>query len=135
MATQIFINLPVKDLGRSVDFFTKLGFTFNPQFTNEKGTCMIVGENIFVMLLIESFFQTFTKKEIADTSKSTEVLLCLSAESPEKVDEMVSKALASGGTASREKQDHGFMYEHSFQDPDGHLWEVAYVDITKMQPA
>jgi uncharacterized protein len=128
MATQIFVNLPVKDLNKSIDFFTKLGFTFNPQFTDEKATCMVVSEYIYIMLLVEEFFKTFTKKEIADATKSTEAIICLSAESREKVDEMVSKAIEAGGTAPNDKQDHGWMYGHGFQDLDGHLWEVAYMD-------
>ena len=132
MATQIFVNLPVKDLNKSIDFFTKLGFTFNPQFTDEKATCMVVSEQIYIMLLVEEFFKTFTKKEIADATKSTEVITCLSAESREKVDEMVRKAIEAGGTAPTEKQDHGWMYQHGFQDLDGHLWEIAYMDESAM---
>jgi predicted lactoylglutathione lyase len=128
MPTKIFVNLPVKDLNRSVEFFTKLGFTFNQQFTDEKATCMIIGDDIFVMLLVESFFKTFTKKQIVDATKSTESIICLSAESKEKVDDMVRKALEAGGTSSNEKQDQGFMYGHGFQDPDGHLWEVMWMD-------
>ncbi len=128
MATKIFVNLPVKDLNKSIAFFTKLDFKFNPQFTDENATCMIVGEDIFIMLLVESFFQTFTKKKISDARQSTEVLVGLSADSKEKVDEMVSKALQAGGTAPNEKQDQGFMYGHGFQDLDGHLWEVFYMD-------
>jgi len=128
MAKQIFVNLPVKDLKKSVAFFTKLGFSFNQQFTDANATCMIIGENIFAMLLVEPFFKTFTKKEIADTSKSTEVLLCLSAESREKVDEMVNNALAAGGNTPNEKQDHGYMYGWGFEDLDGHLWEVMYME-------
>ena len=128
MATQIFVNLPVKDLNRSVDFFTKLDFKFNPQFTDEKATCMIVGDNIFVMLLVEEFFKTFTNKSIADATKSTEVLLALSAESREKVDEMINNAIKAGGSAPNPKQDQGWMYGHGFQDLDGHLWEVMYMD-------
>jgi uncharacterized protein len=134
MATQIFVNLPVKDLQQSITFFTELGFTFNPQFTDEKATCMIVGEHIFVMLLVEEFFQTFTKKEIADARKSTEVILALSADSREKVDQMVNKALEAGGTKSNEPQDHGWMYGWSFQDLDGHLWEVVYMDPNAGNP-
>ena len=128
MATQIFVNLPVKDLPRSVAFFTKLGYKFDPQFTDENATCMIVGENIFVMLLVESFFKTFTRKEIADATKSTEAIVYLSAESREKVDEMVAEAVAAGGTAPSDPQDHGFMYQHGYQDPDGHLWELVYME-------
>ena len=128
MATQIFVNLPVKDLNRSVAFFTSLGYSFNPQFTNDKATCMIVGENIFVMLLVESFFQTFTKKALADASKSAEVIIALSANSRQEVDTLVNKALAAGGTALNEKMDQGFMYGWGYQDLDGHLWEVMYME-------
>ena len=128
MSTQIFVNLPVKDLNKSVAFFTRLGFTFNPQFTDEKATCMIVGENIYVMLLVEDFFKTFIKKPIADATKSAEVILALSAESKEKVDELVNKAIAAGASTPVDKQDQGFMYSWGFQDLDGHLWETMYMD-------
>lgn len=129
MATKIFVNLPVKDLDRSVEFFTKLGFTFNPRFTDENATCMIVGEDIFVMLLVEKFFKTFTPKEICDSTKSTEVLICLSADSRKDVDGLVKKAVDAGATTYKEPQDHGFMYGHGFQDLDGHLWETMYMDM------
>lgn len=138
MATKIFVNLPVKDLDKSVGFFTKLGYSFNAQFTNENATSMIISEDIYVMLLVEKFFKTFTKKEIADATKTTEVLICLSAESREAVDALVSKAVAAGGTTPNEPQDQGFMYGHGFQDLDGHLWEVVYMDpaaINQEQPA
>ena len=128
MATKIFVNLPVKDLNRSVDFFSKLGYRFNQQFTDEKATCMIIGEDIFVMLLAEEFFKTFTKKQIVDATKNTESIICLSADSREKVDEIVEKAIAAGGTSPNEKQDQGFMYGHGFQDLDGHLWEIMWMD-------
>lgn len=128
MVTKIFVNLPVKDLNNTIDFFTKLGFKFNPQFTDENATCMIVGEDIFVMLLVEKFFKTFTKKEICDTSKDTEVIVALSVESREKVDQMINKAVESGGKESREPQDHGWMYGRSFEDIDKHLWEIIYMD-------
>ena len=127
MTTRIYVNLPVKDLDRSVAFFTKLGYTFNPQFTNENATCMIVGENIFVMLLVEKFFKTFTPNAICDATKNTEVIVCLSAESREKIDETVRTAVAAGGRIYKEAQDHGFMYGHGFQDPDGHIWELVYM--------
>lgn len=127
MSTQIYVNLPVKDLQKSIAFFTKLGFTFNPQFTDENATCMIIGENIFVMLLVEKFFQTFIKKQICDATKSTEVLVCISRESRAAVDEMVKNAVAAGGTIPRAAQDHGFMYGHAFEDLDGHIWELAYM--------
>lgn len=128
MGTKIFVNLPVKDLTRSVEFFTRLGYKFNPQFTDEKATCMIIAEDIFVMLLLEEFFKSFIKKEIADTTKSTESIICLSADSREKVDEMVNKAVGAGGTIYKEPQDHGFMYGHAYQDLDGHLWEIMWMD-------
>ncbi len=128
MATKIFVNLPVKDLNKTIAFFTKLGFTFNPQFTDENAACMIVGEDIFVMLLVDKFFKTFTKKEICDTTKDTEVIVALSAESREKVDRMINKVIEAGGREPREPQDHGWMYGRIFQDIDGHLWEVFYMD-------
>ena len=128
MATQIFVNLPVKNLKKSIEFFTKLGFTFNPQFTDETATCMIVSEDIFVMLLTEAKFKTFTPKQICDATKNTEVLVCLSSESREKVDETVRKAVAGGGTTYNQPQDHGFMYAHGFQDLDGHIWELIYME-------
>ena len=128
MATKIFVNLPVKDLKKSLEFFTKLDFTFNPQFTDETAACMIVSEDIFVMLLTEDKFKTFTPKAICDATKSTEVLVCLSAESRDKVNDMVHKAVAAGGTTYSEPQDHGFMYGHGFQDLDGHIWELIYME-------
>lgn len=128
MVTKIFVNLPVKNLNQSVEFFTKLGFSFNAQFTDETATCMIVSEDIFVMLLTEAKFKTFTPKAICDAMKSTEVLVCLSSESREKVDDMVHKAVAAGGTTYNEPQDHGFMYGHGFQDLDGHIWEIMYME-------
>jgi predicted lactoylglutathione lyase len=128
MTTQIFVNLPVKDLSRTVEFFKKLGFAFNPQFTNENATCMIINNNIFVMLLVEKFFKTFTKKEICDTTKDTEVIIALSTESREKVDEIMQNVFEAGGKESREPQDYGWMYGRSFQDINGHLWEIIYMD-------
>lgn len=130
IATQIYVNLPIKDLKKSVEFFTKLGFTFNAEFTNDKATCMIVGENIYAMLLTESFFQTFTGKPIADATKSTEVINCIALESKEAVDNMVKAAVAAGGAAPRPVTDHGFMYQHGFEDIDGHIWELVYMRPT-----
>jgi len=127
MATQIFVNLPVKDLKRSVEFFTRLGYKFDPKFTDENATCMIVGENIFVMLLVESFFKTFIKKGLCDATRSTEVIVCVSADSRAKVDELVAEAVAAGGTTPMDSKDYGFMYQHGFQDLDGHLWELIYM--------
>lgn len=128
MATKIFVNLPVKDLNRSIIFFTKLGYTFNKQFTDDKATCMIIGEDIFVMLLVEEFFKTFIKTEIADATKTTEALICLSADSRNAVDEMIKKAIDAGATTYKEPQDHGFMYGHGYQDLDGHIWEIMWMD-------
>ena len=128
MATKIFVNLPVKNLNKSIDFFTKLGFTFNQQFTDETATCMIVTDDIFVMLLTEDKFKSFTPKEICDTKKYTEVLVCLSLESRKQVDEIVQKAVSAGGTTYNEALDHGFMYSHGFQDLDGHIWELIYME-------
>ena len=125
MARKIFVNLPVKDLDRSVAFFTHLGFTFNQDYTDETATCMVVSDDIFVMLLTEAKFKTFTPKEIADATRSTEVLVCLTCESRAEVDETVRKAVAAGGTTYNEPQDHGFMYAHGFQDLDGHIWELV----------
>lgn len=127
MATQIFVNLPVKNINKSIEFFTQLGYTFNPQFTDETATCMIVSNDIFVMLLTEDKFKTFTPKPICDATLSTEVLICLSCESRAEVDEMVKKAVAAGGTTYNEPQDHGFMYAHGYQDLDGHIWELIYM--------
>lgn len=132
MVKQIFLNLPVKDLNKTIEFFTKLGFKFNPQFTDENATCMIIGENIFAMLLVEKFFKTFTKKEISDSKKYTEAILALATDSRKKVDDMVKKAIDAGGKEPRESQDHGWMYGRSFEDIDGHLWEIFYMDESKM---
>ncbi|KIO50379.1 VOC family protein [Nitrosospira sp. NpAV] len=128
MATKIFVNLPVRNLKKSVAFFTKLGFTFNPEFTDETATCMIVSEDIFVMLLTREKFETFTLKEICDATKSTEVLVCLTCENRKEVDDMVRKAVAAGGAAPMDAGDYGFMYQHGFEDLDGHLWELIYME-------
>ena len=128
MSTKIFVNLPVKDLKQSIEFFTKLGYTFNPQFTDETATCMIISDDIFAMLLTHDKFKSFTPKEICDATKSTEVLVCLSCESREQVDELVRRAVAAGGTTYNKPQDHGFMYGHGYQDLDGHIWEVMWMD-------
>ena len=133
MVTKIFVNLPVKDLTRSMDFFTQLGFTFNPQFTNHEAACMVIGENIFAMLLTEERFKDFTKKEISDAKKTTEVLIAIDAESREAVDDLVRKAVSAGGSIYADPQDHGWMYGHSFADPDGHQWEVLYMDEAALQ--
>ncbi len=136
MATkQIFVNLPVKDLDKSKAFFNALGYSFNPQFTDANAACMVVQEgSIHAMLLVEPFFKTFTDKAIADTRTSTEVLLCLSCESRAEVDELGAKAVAAGGTTPRAPQDLGFMYGHGFQDLDGHLWELVFMDPNAQMP-
>ena len=126
---QIFVNLPVKNLEKSKAFFAALGYTFNEKFTDANAACLVIQEgSIHAMLLVEDFFKAFTDKSLTDTSKSTEVLLCLSCESRAEVDEMVAKAVAAGGTVPRAPQDYGFMYGHGFQDLDGHLWELSYMD-------
>lgn len=132
MATKIFVNLPVKNLNRSVEFFTKLGFTFNQQFTDENATCMVISESIFAMLLTEKRFKDFTKKEIADATKTTEVLIALDADSREEVDTMVKKAVEAGGSTYRDADDHGWMYAHSFADLDGHQWEILFMEMSQM---
>lgn len=128
MATQIFVNLAVNDLNKSVEFFTKLGYSFNPKFTNEKATCMIISDTIYIMLLTRPFFQTFTKKEIIDAHKSVECSICISADSKDAVNEMVDKAAAAGATIPNPATDYGFMYQHSFADLDGHHWEFVWMD-------
>lgn len=128
MATKIFVNLPVKDLNKSKEFFARLGFSFNEQFTDDKAACLVIGENIFAMLLREEFFKTFTKKESADAKKTTEALIAIDAESRQQVDDMVKKAAEAGGSIYRDAEDHGWMYGHSFADLDGHQWEVLYMD-------
>lgn len=135
MQRQIFVNLPIRDMERSKAFFTALGFKFNPQFTNEQGACMVIADgSSYAMLLVEPFFQTFTKKPVADARKSTEVLVCLSCASRAEVDELVRKALAAGGTAPNPPQDHGFMYGHGFDDLDGHGWELMWMDPNAAPP-
>ena len=124
MVKQIFVNLPVADLKASIAFFARLGFTFNPQFTDETATCMIVGENIFAMLLVRERFAGFAPHPPADARAATEVLLALPLDSREAVDAMVREAVAAGGNTYNAPLDHGFMYQHGFQDPDGHVWEV-----------
>jgi len=125
---QLFVNLAVRDLKRSMEFFSKLGFEFNPKFTDDKAACVIISAEAYVMLLAEPFFKTFTKRELCDTTKQTEGLFALSCESRAEVDEMVRRAIAAGGKHAAEPQDHGFMYGRSFYDPDGHHWEVLWTD-------
>jgi predicted lactoylglutathione lyase len=128
MATKIFVNLPISDLKRSIGFFSQLGFSFNKQFTDQNATCMIIAEDIFVMLLVKPFFQTFTNKEICNANKNTEVIICLSAESRSAVDDIVEKAIHAGASTRDEIQDQGWMYGRGFQDLDGHLWEIMFMD-------
>ena len=125
---KIFVNLPVKELEKSKAFFNNLGFQFNPQFTDEKAACLVLSDSIYAMLLTEPFFKTFTTKDIADTKRTTEAIVALSFESREKVDQIMSKALASGGAEPRDKQDQGWMYARSLYDIDGHLWEFMHMD-------
>ena len=132
MPTQIFVNLPVHDLTRSVDFFTKLGYSFNPQFTNESGTCMIITDDIYAMLLVEPYFKTFTPKPVADAKSATEAIIALSCESRADVDGIVEKALAAGGRRYKEPDDQGFMYSWGFEDPDGHIWEHFWMNMEAM---
>lgn len=124
----IFVNLPVADLDASKKFFTELGYSINPQFSDETAASVVISDTIVTMLLTKEKYAQFTKKEIADATRTSEVLIALSAESREKVDELVDKAIAAGGTASGETQDLGFMYGRSFDDLDGHTWEVVWMD-------
>ena len=133
MTTKIFVNLPAKDLNKTIEFFTKLGFKFNPQFTDENASFMIVGEDIFVMLLVEKFFKTFTKKEICYTSKNTEAIVALAVESREKLDLIVNKAMEYGGRESKKPQDHRRIYRRSFEDINGHIWEIIYMDKSALK--
>lgn len=135
MSKQIFVNLPIKNIGKTTAFFTGLGFEFNPQFSGEHAGCMIVNDNAFVMLLMEEFFKGFTTKAIADAHKTCEVMLAISTDSRQKVDEMVEAAIAAGGSESGEAKDHGFMYQRSFNDLDGHIWEVFWMDMSQFPGA
>jgi uncharacterized protein len=130
MPTKIFVNLPVKNLDKSMDFFKRLGFSFNPQFTDETAASMVISDDIYAMLLTHKKFKEFTKKEIADATKTTEVLIALSMDSRAEVDTFVDKALAAGATKAREPADHGFMFERSFNDLDGHIWEIFHMDMS-----
>jgi uncharacterized protein len=133
MPTKIFVNLPVKDLAKSIHFFTELGYSFNPQFTDDNAGCLVISDDIYVMLLTEPFFKTFTKKDIPDAAKSSEAIIALSLDSRVQVDTLVDKALAVGGQPANETNNQGFMYGRSFQDPDGHIWEVFHMDPSAVQ--
>ncbi len=126
--TQIFVNLAVGDLDRSVAFFKRLGFTVNPRFSDETAACIIIADGIHAMLLTEALFKTFTTKEIADAHRVSEVLTCLAVESKAKVDALVDGAIEAGGREPRGPEDRGFMYQRSFEDPDGHIWEIIWMD-------
>jgi len=129
MATNIFVNLPIKNLEKTKEFFTKLGYSFNQQFSDDKAACLVIAENIYAMLITEPFFKTFiSNKEISDTSKTKEVLIALSADSRQQVNELADKAVGAGGKNFRDPEDHGFMYSRSFEDLDGHVWEVFWMD-------
>ena len=129
----IFVNLPVNDLDASKKFFTELGYSLNPQFSDDKAASVVISDTIVAMLLTKPFYATFTKKEIADATKTSEVLVALSAESREKVDELVDKALALGASPAGQTQDMGFMYGRSFDDLDGHTWEVVWMDPSAIE--
>jgi predicted lactoylglutathione lyase len=133
VSTKIFVNLPVRDLGRSVSFFTQLGFGFDAQFTDEYATSMVISEDIYVMLLVEDRFKEFTTKRVSDATVSTEVILALSADSRERVDDLADQALAAGAKPSKDPMDEGFMYVRSFEDLDGHLWEIMWMDPSAIQ--
>ncbi|ASW01992.1 VOC family protein [Paraburkholderia aromaticivorans] len=128
MHKQIYVNLAVDNLERSKAFFSAIGLNFEPQFTNGQAACLILGENIYAMLLVKDLFKSFTRKSLCDPNESTEALVGLSCESREAVDALVAKALAAGGTVPRAPQDYGFMYGHGFEDIDGHIWELIYMD-------
>jgi len=129
----IFVNLPVADVDTSKKFFTELGYTINPQFTTDDCACVVISDTVIAMLLSKQRYADFTQKEIADATKTSEVLLCLSAESRAKVDELVDRALAAGGSGTREAVDHGYMYGRAFDDLDGHTWEVMWMDPAAVQ--
>ena len=129
MPTKIFVNLPVKDLEASMKFFKAVGYSFNPQFTDETAACMVISDDIYAMLLTEKKFKEFTKKQIADATKTTEVLTCLSTDSKDEVNRIVDAAMKAGATEAREPMDYGFMYGRSFNDLDSHIWEIIHMDM------
>ncbi|MFD1147281.1 VOC family protein [Saccharothrix hoggarensis] len=133
MSVKIFVNLPVSDLAKSIEFFAALGFAHNPQFTDDNASCVVFSDTVYAMLVTEPFFKTFTTKEIADSATTTEVIVALSLDSREQVDELADKALAAGGGFVKEPEDHGFMYGRSFTDLDGHIWNVFWMDEAATQ--
>jgi predicted lactoylglutathione lyase len=134
MSTKIFVNVPVKDLDKSKAFFTAIGFTINPQFTDETAACVVISEDIYAMILTHEKFKQFTPKELADANKTSEVILALSFDSRDKVNEIADTALKSGGSVANQPQDYGFMFSRSISDPDGHIWEFFWMDPSKVQP-
>jgi predicted lactoylglutathione lyase len=130
---KIFVNLAVRDLKKSMGFFSALGFTFNPKFTDDNAACMVISDEAYAMLLAEPFFRTFTNRDLCDTTRQSEALIALSCGSRGEVDEMVKKAIDAGGTHAMNPADHGFMYGWSFYDPDGHHWEVFWMDPQTVQ--
>ena len=128
MHKQIFVNLAVENLERSKAFFNALGFSFDPQFTNDQAACLVLGENLYAMLLVKDLFKSFTRKSLCNPKESTEALVGLSCESRGEVDALVAKAVAAGGSVPRAPQDYGFMYCHGFEDSDGHIVELIYMD-------
>lgn len=134
MATKIFVNMSVKDLPKSIAFFTAMGYTFNPQFTDDTATCMIISDDIYAMLLTEARFKDFAPKAVCDAHQSTEMLIALSCDTRGQVDVLVSKAIEAGATTFKDPQDHGFMYLRSFQDLDGHIWEIFFMDPAHVMP-
>jgi predicted lactoylglutathione lyase len=135
MSKMIFVNLPVADLDRSIAFYEAVGATRNPQFSDETAACMVFSETIHVMILTHEKFSQFTPKRIADAHETSEVLICISADSRQAVDEITEAALGAGGREPREPQDHGFMYGRSFEDPDGHIWEPMFMDMEAAKAA
>ena len=133
MSRKLFVNIQVRDLKKSMEFFSTLGFTFNPQFTDDKAACMVVSDEAYFMLLTDKFFRTFTKRQPADTTRSTEAMFALSCNSKAEVDEMMRKAIDAGGKHAMDPTDHGFMYGWSFYDLDGHHWEVLWMDPNAVQ--
>lgn len=133
MISKIFVNLPVKDLDKSMAFFKAIGFSFNPQFTDKTAACMVMSDDIYAMLLTHDKIKQFTGKQIADAHKTTEVLTALAVESKAKVNEMVDKAIKAGSKEPRQPQDYGFMFGRSFEDLDGHIWEIFWMDPTQVQ--
>jgi predicted lactoylglutathione lyase len=132
MVKEIYVNLVVTDLEQTRAFWESLGFSFNPQFSDEKALCLVMGDNIYAMLILPDFFQTFTTKKIIDSQNEVEVLTAVSVESREKVDELVEKGIAAGGTETREPMDYGWMYNRALADLDGHVWEILFADASQI---